>query len=225
LKAGENIQNQMAEFYPVDNLGFQNWIKLDFNGDSIPDYRSPYQLRKELILKQLDLLNEVDRYKIGRAFYHIAQRRGFKSSRKSGANEKTAVYKGSNETNTVGRNEYENLIYEQGSLGAAFAYLENEGIRVRNRYTLRADYLIETEKIIETQSINSKLKDELINAIFYQRPLRSQKGLVGKCTLEKNKYRCPISHPNFEGLEHGRFLIQLNIKLKEQMKCNLCLWS
>ncbi len=35
-------------------------------------------------------------------------------------------------------------------------------------------------------------------AIFYQRPLNSQKGTVGKCTYEKGKSRCPMSHPRFE---------------------------
>ena len=35
--------------YPVDDVLFQQWIKLDFNGDGVPDYSSPYQLRRELI--------------------------------------------------------------------------------------------------------------------------------------------------------------------------------
>src|SRR5690606_3719031 len=138
---------------------------------------------------------------------HIAQRRGFKSSRKQGANEKTAVYKGSNETKTIGRNEYENLIFEHGSLGAAFAYLEDNGTRIRNRYTLRSDYLTEVQKIIDFQNIdNEDFKEKVEKAIFFQRPLRSQKGLVGKCTLEPNKPRCPISHPKFEEYRAWSFI-------------------
>lgn len=185
--------------YPIENNSFQKWIKLDFNGDGKPDYSSPYQLRRELIEKELDLGNKENRYKIGRVFYHIAQRRGFKSSRKLGANEKTAVYKGSSETNTIGRNEYESLLIECGSLGAALARLEEEGIRIRNRYTLRKDYKNEIDQIISKQKISDEsFSERLIKAIFYQRPLRSQKGLVGKCTLEPRKHRCPISHPKFE---------------------------
>src|SRR5690606_15056715 len=137
LNNWKNYKKGIGRVFPVDDKAFQKWIKLDFDGDGIPNFSSPYQLRRLLITEELDLSIPANRYKIGRALYHIAQRRGFKSSRKQGANEKTAVYKGSNETKTIGRNEYENLIIEHGSLGAAFAYLEDNGIRVRNRYTLR----------------------------------------------------------------------------------------
>lgn len=67
--------------YPVDAVEFEQWVRLDFNGDGIADYTSPYQLRAELIGKQFDFSKETDRYKLGRALYHIAQRRGFKSSK------------------------------------------------------------------------------------------------------------------------------------------------
>ena len=43
--------------------------------------------------------------------------------------------------------------------------------------------------------------------LFYQRPLKSQKHLVGKCPFETNKPRCPISHPVFEKF---RALSQIN---------------
>lgn len=197
----------IGRVFPVDDEAFQQWIKLDFNGDGTPDFSSPYQLRRLLINEKLDLSIQENRYKIGRALYHIAQRRGFKSSRKQGANEKTAVYKGSNETKTIGRNKYENLIIENGSLGAAFAYLEDNGIRVRNRYTLRLDYLKETQKVLGFQNITDNgFKEKIEKAIFFQRPLRSQKGLVGKCTLETNKPRCPISHPKFEEYRAWSFI-------------------
>ena len=35
--------------YPVEDQAFAQWIKLDFNGDGLPDYSSPFQLRKELV--------------------------------------------------------------------------------------------------------------------------------------------------------------------------------
>lgn len=200
--------------YPVDDDEFSSWIKLDFNKDGIPDYSSPYQLRRQLINKQLDLTNKENRYKIGRALYHIAQRRGFKSSRKGGSSEEVAVFKGSDETKTIGRNEYENLIHENGSLGAAFAFLEDNGIRVRNRYTLRKDYLDEVLMIIKKQGLeNNVFAEKIKNAIFFQRPLRSQKGLIGKCTLETNKSRCPISHPKFE--EYRAWSLLNNIKYRK----------
>lgn len=203
----KHYKKETGRVFPVDDEGFNSWIILDFNGDGLPDYSSPYQLRKELLNKKLDTEIEVNRFKIGRALYHITQRRGFKSSRKNGTNEKVAVYKGSTETGTIGRNEYEEYIFKYGSLGAAFAELEDQGFRIRNRYTLRADYEKEVGLICETQGLaNDQFLEPIKKAIFFQRPLRSQKGLVGKCTLETQKSRCPISHPAFEEFRAWSFL-------------------
>ncbi len=213
LNKWKKYKKGIGRVFPINDSLFSQWIKLDFDGDGAPDFKSPYQLRRLLITERMDLLIPKNRYKVGRAFYHIAQRRGFKSSRKSGSNEKTAVYKGSNETKTIGRNEYEKLIIENGSLGAAFAHLEEECIRVRNRYTLRSDYQQEVDKIIEFQQIKNKsFVDDIEKAIFFQRPLRSQKGLVGKCTLEANKPRCPISHPKFEEYRAWSFINNLKYR-------------
>ena len=67
--------------YPVDAANFEQWVRLDFDGDGKSDYSSPYQLREELAIVQLDFSQEINRFKLGRALYHIAQRRGFKSSK------------------------------------------------------------------------------------------------------------------------------------------------
>ena len=216
LNKWKHYEKGVGRIFPVNDELFQNWIKLDFDNNGIPDFTSPYQLRRLLITDKLDLSIPESKYKVGRALYHIAQRRGFKSSRKSGVNEKTAVYKGSNETKTIGRNEYENLIIENGSLGAAFAFLEDKEIRIRNRYTLRSDYQIETKKILEFQNIdNFQFCEDIEKAIFFQRPLRSQKGLVGKCTLEPNKPRSPISHYKFEEYRAWSFINNIKFKNKE----------
>lgn len=211
--------------FPIGDKLFIQWLKLDFNLDGRPDYSSPYQIRRQLVLGQLDSSIIESKYAIGRALFHIAQRRGFKSSRKGGANEKTVVYNGKGETRTIGRNEYENLILQHGSIGAAFAYLEDQNIRVRNRYTLRSDYEKEFRMIIRIQKLdNTEFCERIEKAIFFQRPLKSQKGLIGKCTLETRtlikgesefiigKPRCPISHPKFE--EYRAWAFINNIKFK-----------
>ncbi|MDR7130781.1 CRISPR-associated endonuclease Csn1 [Algoriphagus sp. 4150] len=207
LNKWKHYSKDVGRKYPVEDESFQSWIKLDFDQDGEPDYSSPYQLRRELINLKLDLSHNVNRYKVGRALFHIAQRRGFKSSRKSGASEKVAIFNGSTETKTIGRNEYEQLIIDHNSLGAAFAFLEDSGIRIRNRYTLRSDYEKEVGLICQVQGLDVEgFKESIKKAIFFQRPLRSQKGLVGKCTLEPQKSRCPISHPAFEEFRAWSFL-------------------
>lgn len=71
--------------------------------------------------------------------------------------------------------------------------------KIRGRYTHREEhYLEEFNYICKIQNISGDLKDKLQNAIFYQRPLKSQKGLVAKCTLEPKRKRIATSHPLFE---------------------------
>ncbi|MDR3626907.1 MAG: hypothetical protein P4L45_08745, partial [Ignavibacteriaceae bacterium] len=204
--------------YPIHATSFEQWIRLDFYNQNIPFYTSPYQLRKELIENEIDITDKINRYKIGRALYHIAQRRGFKSSRKTGDKENTSVYKGSKESGAKGVNDIIELIEKYKTLGAAQAYIESKGLRVRNQYTLRKYYQEEVNIILEKQGISTKSEfyKSIIKAIFYQRPLRSQKGLIGKCTLEPNKSRCPISHPYFEEFRAWCFLNNIQFKNTEK---------
>lgn len=207
--------------YPVENSALDAWIKLDFNGDGKPDYTSPYELRNELTEKKLDLANTIDKYKLGRAFYHIAQRRGFKSSRKDKAqketeetgNEKLKRSETKKESKFAEefKKKFQKNYDEFKTIGSALYYIENQKERVRLewiQHTIRKQFKDEIEYICQYQRIDlesdfykglvEKEKNKYNGAIFYQRPLRSQKGLIGKCTLEPSKHRCPISHPSFE---------------------------
>lgn len=97
------------------------------------------------------------------------------------------------------------------TLGQYFNSFYNKG-KIRNHYTAREEhYLKEFEIICQAQAIDGinvkeqlpekryiGLAKELYRAIFFQRPLKSQKGLIGKCSFEKSKSRCAISHPDFE---------------------------
>lgn len=231
----EAIRNNNAgRIYPVDNAAFDAWIKLDFNNDGKPDYTSPYQLRKELAEIKLDFTSDENRFKLGRALYHIAQRRGFKSSRKSADDAKDKETSDSEaldlqysekKKNKKITEEFEK--YPQSkTIGWLFALLEQDKIRVREnlaQYAIRENYKEEIKYIFEFQGLNFEHplyikivetgKNRNDGSIFYKRPLRSQKGLVGKCTLEPYKYRAPISHPAFETFRAWAFLN--NIKYKE----------
>ena len=113
------------------------------------------------------------------------------------------------------------------TIGEAFANLEDNGIRIRNsRYkAVRKQYEEEIKYIFYFQNdldINSDLYNRLVSkkknigTIFYKKPLRSQKWLVGKCTLEKNKTRCPISHPEFERFRAYSFLNNIKYRPDSQ---------
>ncbi|MEX0813367.1 MAG: type II CRISPR RNA-guided endonuclease Cas9 [Chitinophagales bacterium] len=88
--------------------------------------------------------------------------------------------------------------------------------KIRTLYTDRENhYEEEFNRICETQSIPKNLKIALYKALFFQRPLKSQKGLVGKCTFENNKPRCPISRPEFEEFRMWSFINNIKIKTAE----------
>lgn len=216
--------------YPVDAVKFEQWVRLDFDGDGKPDYSSPYQLREELATVQLDFSQEINRFKLGRALYHIAQRRGFKSSKGETLKEQEESVKDNIaddinlESVSLKKSEEKKskdlIAYMEDNalptVGCAFARLEREGIRVRasNYQAVRSQYKEEIQHIFEFQNdlgINGIFfkriySDKKDGSIFYKRPLRSQKGLVGKCTLESAKSRCPISHPEFEKFRAFAFI-------------------
>jgi CRISPR-associated endonuclease Csn1 len=129
-------------------------------------------------------------YKVGRAMYHLVQRRGFKTSRKSG---KSSFAK----NEELERLKEEILIYK---LRRYYKIkLQNENKRIRASGVIQRKYFEdEFYAICKKQKISEDLTNKLYKAIYYVRPLRTQKGLVGKCTLEKGKPRIPVSHPAFE---------------------------
>ncbi len=206
--------------YPTDDIEFEDWIKLDFNRDGVPDYSSPYQIRKELITIQLDFNDTVNRYKLGRALYHIAQRRAFKSSKGEtvASQEKEAkesviedIAEAMKASEAKMSETLDELMRNNGfkTAGQALAYLETQGCRVRNSIYKPVRAMLENE-IREIFKFQNELSPEgdlckrLLSikknegTIFYKKPLKSQRGLVGKCTLEPQKPRCPIGHPEFE---------------------------
>lgn len=110
------------------------------------------------------------------------------------------------------------------TLGQYFNSLYNKG-KIRNQYTSREEHYLEEFIIIckvqgvgyvnETERLAEKkfsgIAKELYKAIFFQRPLKSQKGLIGKCSFEKNKSRCSVSHPHFEEYRMWNFINTIKI--------------
>ena len=228
--------------YPIEATVFEQWIRLDFDGDGKADYSSPFQLRAELMTEQLDFSDQTNRYKLGRALYHIAQRRGFKSSKGETLKEQEENESESTNDFDIADELKKSEVKKSGELvkymeehhlptvGCAVAHLEKRGIRVRNSeyQAVRSQYKDEIRQIFEFQSgldkdgdfyrsLVSERKGE--GTIFYKRPLRSQKGQVGTCTLEPSKSRCPISHPDFENFRAWCLInnIKFGVGLKETL--------
>lgn len=188
--------------YPLDEE-FLRWQRTDDNED-----RNPYHDRYVALTERLDLENRAQRWLLGRAFYHLAQRRGFLSNRKEAGNEK--------EDGTV-KESIKNLSAEMEAagcryLGEYFYGLYQHKERIRGKYTSRNEhYLTEFNAICDRQQLPDKWRRALHRAIFFQRDLKSQKGSVGRCTFEPTKSRCPVSHPRFEEFRMWSFINNIRV--------------
>jgi CRISPR-associated endonuclease Csn1 len=282
------------KIYPK-NDEFRLWLNTDNQEEELErkkQTKNPYAFRFKSSTQKFDLEKINDRYQLGRAFYHITQRRGFLSNRLDTSDNSIIEEKNSEiediiqqattsddllntyndfleaydkmETNskalfTLGRafksilkeniNKEFSAIKEKllerlnrkeflgkvksaisdlsdkikeancNTLGEYFYGLHKEGLRIRNNYTHREEhYLHEFHTICDKQNLPLTLKKDIEKAIFFQRPLKSQKGLVAKCPLENDKACVPISHPDFELFRMYSFINSIKIKPKEEDK-------
>lgn len=199
LSIAELKQWRNKKIYPTNNEFREWWLTNEKNN------KNPYIFRALAVEQQLDLNNREDRYKLGRALYHIAQRRGFLSNRLENTKENVGAVKDAIAEITKAKGDK--------TLGQYFNEKYKNGEKIRNQYTHREEhYLQEFKAICEVQKLPPELVKQLLKAIFSQRPLKSQKGLVGKCPFETNKPRCAVSHPSFE--EYRMLCFINNIKIK-----------
>ena len=189
--------------YPL-NEEFMLWLRSS-------DSNNPYADRYKALTKQLNLSATADRYALGRALYHLSQRRGFLSNRKEEGGDDGAVkgaIKKLDEDMTAAGCEYLGEFYYK-------LFCAGEKIRTGDGYGYAgriSHYEKEFKAICKKQNLSEELQKALHRAIFFQRPLKSQKGLVGNCTFEKDKARCPISHPSFEEFRMLCFINNIKIK-------------
>ena len=175
--------------------------------------KNPYYDRHRCLHEKLDLTVEADRYTLGRALYHLTQRRGFLSNRldTSADNKEDGVVKS-------GISQLSTEMEEAGCeyLGDYFYKLYDEQgnkVRIRQRYTDRnKHYQHEFDAICEKQELSSELIEDLQRAIFFQLPLKSQRHGVGRCTFERGKPRCADSHPDYEEFRMLCFINNIQVK-------------
>ena len=192
--------------YPLDEA-FISWQRTDEKFG-----RNPYYYRHVCLHEKLDLSEESERYVLGRAMYHLAQRRGFLSNRidqsddKESGKVKESISELSDEMQKAGC-EY---------LGDYFYKLYNEKgitVRIRNRYTDREEhYKKEFYEICKVQGFDELLIRDLERALYFQRPLKSQRQGVGRCTMEPSRPRCADSHPAYERFRMLSFINNIKVK-------------
>lgn len=192
--------------YPKENEAFMRWQRTDENKGV-----NPYAARCKCVEQLLDMESQHDRFLLGRALYHIAQRRGFLSNRKdqSGDDDKAtgAVKKGILELSQKIQNagcdylcQYFNQLYQKGE-------------KIRSCYTDRKEhYEKEFNAICEKQKLDENLVNELRRVIFEQIPLKSQRRGIAKCPFEPSKRCAPISHPLFEEFRMWSFIRNIKVQ-------------
>ena len=181
---------------------------------------NPYQLRALAVEKG------IPPHHVGRALFHINQRRGFKSNRK----------KKDKDSKIVGESikQFKKKLEEKGrkTLGAFLYDLNKEGkpVRVRREGTTQKDLydlypsreMLEDEfeciwnKQSEVQAsiFTDNAKVEIKGILFKQRPLK--RPLVGKCTLIPEEDRAPVASPLFQAFRIWQDLNNLKIRVGDK---------
>jgi CRISPR-associated endonuclease Csn1 len=207
---------------PADEAARKHLEKLD-----------PYELRA----KALD--ESLSPHHVGRALFHLDQRRGFLSNRKTekGDKESGVIKDAARKLETAMTEEHARTLGE-------FLYRRHRDrapVRARNRsagakaeydfYPTRQMVIDEFEKIWQAQAPHNPAMtpgacSAIHHAIFFQRPLRQPP--VGKCSLDPahdaddaDGFRCSWAHPlaqRFRILQEVR-----NLQITETGKKPLCL--
>ncbi len=225
---------------------FLQWLRFDFNGDGKPDFEQlGFSKHENCYLFRWLAVSDKEEHKklftdnpqlLGRVFYQMVQRRGF-----SGGDEGEAklIEEGrkndlTKEIEVVGIKVIERLIKEKyRTLGAALYWgqknNELESVnnnRIRNRFTYRHYFENEVDLIFDNLPLDKQpdFCKTVKRCIVWQRPLRSQKGLVGYCTLDAplksktgiyykpGKKRIAMSHPLYEEFRTWQFINNLKIE-------------
>lgn len=180
LADSETIHQCLGE---LDRDLSSRWVPV---GDHRKAQLLPYLIRSAAAERN------VEPFELGRALYHLAQRRGFQSNRKESARQSDEKELGKVKGGIA------SLAEAMGSmtLGQYFAGLDPMERRLRSRWTSREMYRNEFDRIRAAQTGHADAPSEdawkrLARCIFHQRPLKSQRGKVGCCEFIRSDRRAP----------------------------------
>ena len=151
-----------------------------------------YALRRAALNGKLEL------YEIGRIILHLCQRRGFLSNSKA---DKARKKEASQMLAEISELEAQIAAASCRTLGEHLAGLTDKDplARLRGRHTRRDMYQREFDAVWQTQQshhpgvLTEDRRERIHHIIFYQRPIRIPKSMVGCCELEPKRRRCPIA--------------------------------
>lgn len=178
-----------------------------------------YGLRARAVTERIELTE------LGRILYHLNQKRGYKSSRKSKAKgDETSEYLKSisQREAELGERTIGQYIFQELQKNPRFEIKKK--IFNRERYIAEFDQIWNTQKQhhqLLTDELKTRLRDD---TIYFQRNLKSQKHLVGGCQFEKRTFTkdgkvvsepikvCPISSPLFQEFRIWQTINHLDIQ-------------
>lgn len=159
-------------------------------------YGEPRQVMP-YVLRAAALDEKLEGHLLGRAIYHLAQRRGFLSNRKQVAKKKDddegKVKEGITELRKAMQEN------QARTLGEYLSRLVPSAQRIRSRWTARDMYEKEFDAIWAAQAkhqpelLSEQRRNEIHRAIFFQRPLWFDPNTIGQCELEPGERRAPRS--------------------------------
>lgn len=172
---------------------------------------NPYRLRARGLDEKLSL------HQLGRALFHMNERRGFLSNRKTGKSKDDGeVLGGISELSKQMAESHSRTLGEFLYRLQRQAQKKRETATLRCRHTARKMYQDEFEALWNKQreshpELTDEMKKHIRTTIFFQRPLKKQKGLVGLCTFYQwpakdkkgksfttGKKRCARANPLFQ---------------------------
>lgn len=181
-----------------------------------------YQLRSRALNEQISLPE------LGRIWYHLNQKRGYRSSRKSDI---TETKKQGDYLQAISQRKA--ILIEKGwTVGQYFAeqLSKNPHYRIKQQIFPRECYMAEFDRIWSVQAIYypNVLTETLLNeirnrVIYYQRPLKSQKDSVAECRFFPNHKVAPKSSPAFQVFKIWQNLNALRIEQKSGEMLDLTL--
>lgn len=170
-------------------------------------------------------------HQIGRAIFHLNQRRGFKSNRKTDSND---AEQGKIAT-AISALDQKMLEDKARTFGEWLHLRRQKGLSVRARMTADGqgydfypsrmalekefDAIVGSQKRFHSDLLTEAVIDEIRDVVFYQRPLKPV--LPGKCSYNPSESRLPKAHPLFQRFRLIKEINELEIVGEDQQHVKL----